>query len=394
MNNISIFNKEDCCGCTACEFSCPKNCIHMNNDKEGFLYANVDYDKCIDCGICINVCPLKGKNINVNTHKQDFYAMKNKDEIYLKASSSGGLFYEIYRSIIQQNGIVFGVKYDENLEVVYSYSGSKEGYEEFRGSKYVQARLNDSYLKVKELLEKGVLVLFQGTPCHVDGLKYFLKKSYDNLITCDILCHGVPSPGLFKEYISFVEKKEKDKIKSINMKDKRNGWNNSIISMQLKNKRDYTYRKESKLWSELYYCNYATRPCCHSCKYTTYSRVGDITIGDLWGIEKYHNNFYDKNGVSLFISNTDKGRKIFDMIKNNMDYIPVLKKEIEQPSLIEKVKPARDRKDFWKDYESYGFEYVIEKYLDYNLKSRLKNRIKSIIITLKIRGQNAIFKEK
>lgn len=196
---IHITDKRDCCGCNSCVQRCPKSCIRMREDDEGFLYPEVDESVCIDCGLCEKVCPV----IHQARENRPIVvcAAKNKSEEIRYQSSSGGVFTALANEIIREGGVVFGAGFDENWEVKHDCTETVEGLSAFRGSKYVQSRIGDSFKKAEQFLKIGRTVLFSGTPCQIAGLKRFLRKEYDNLLTVDFICHGVPSPGVWREYL-------------------------------------------------------------------------------------------------------------------------------------------------------------------------------------------------
>ena len=196
---IDILNKKDCCGCSACVQKCPKQCISLKEDNEGFLYPQVNQQECISCGICKKVCPI----INPNEKRTplQIYAAINKNEEIRRQSSSGGIFTLLSEEILKEGGVVFGARFDENWEVKHDYTENVKGLVNFRGSKYVQSRIEDNYKKVETFLKQGRKVLFSGTPCQIAGLKRFLSKEYDNLLTVDFICHGVPSPKVWRLYL-------------------------------------------------------------------------------------------------------------------------------------------------------------------------------------------------
>ena len=199
MKKIDTLEKKDCSGCMACMNICPKNAIMMKEDKNGFKYPKIDEKLCIDCGLCSKACPVINK-LKENLYNIKVYACKNKDENIRKKSSSGGLFTLFAKYILDQEGVVFGAKYDENLRVIHDYIEKDDNINEFRGSKYVQSDINSTYAKAKKFLSNGRKVLFTGTPCQIEGLITYLGKNYSNLYTQDFICHGVPSPKVWKKY--------------------------------------------------------------------------------------------------------------------------------------------------------------------------------------------------
>lgn len=196
---IFIQDKKECCGCSACASVCPKNCITMSEDSEGFLYPHVDESVCIDCHLCERVCPM----INHGKDREPLavYAAKNSNETIRMQSSSGGIFTLLAERVIDEGGVVFGASFNDRWEVVHDHVETKEELAKFRGSKYVQSKIGDNYRKVKLFLSEGRNVLFSGTPCQISGLKKYLRKDYDNLLAVDFICHGVPSPGVFRTYL-------------------------------------------------------------------------------------------------------------------------------------------------------------------------------------------------
>lgn len=197
---INITEKHNCCGCTACVQRCPKQCISMIEDEEGFLYPHINKDICIDCGICERVCPII--NQKKEKHPIKVFACKNKDEKVRMNSSSGGLFTAIAEEIIKKGGVVFGAKFDSKWNIRIAYTETLDGLKEFQGSKYTQAFVDNSYKDAETFLKKGRLVLFSGTSCQIAGLHNYLHCNYDNLLTIDFICHGVPSQKLFRIFLN------------------------------------------------------------------------------------------------------------------------------------------------------------------------------------------------
>lgn len=310
---------KDCCGCGACEQLCPKNCITFEYDSEGFLYPQVNADLCTDCGLCAKRCPItsdvkRGKNPEV-------YAAKYTDRDTVFNSTSGGIFISLALNVLEKGGIVFGCAYDENLVANHIAVESKDELYRLQSSKYVQSETRGIFAKVKKELENGREVLFSGTGCQAAGLKAFLNKDYPNLLIADIVCHGVPSPKLFAKYVDFMGKKLGGKLTEYNFRSKeKRGWDLYYkASNDKKSKSDYGF-------FDAYYNAFLTcktyRESCYSCKFANSERAGDITLADYWGIQKIHPEFFDNNGVSLVLVNSERGRKAWEEISGNVKAIP------------------------------------------------------------------------
>lgn len=315
---IDIKEKKNCCGCEACVQRCPKSCITMREDNEGFLYPEIDKDICIDCGLCEKVCPV----INQAEERKPLavYAAKHKDEQIRMASSSGGAFTAIAERVIDEGGVVFGAKFNQDWNVVHSYTETKEGLGTFRGSKYVQSRIGESYKEAEGFLKAGRKVLFSGTPCQIAGLKRFLRKEYDNLLTVDFICHGVPSPKIWREYLKnktdsiasrFSGQKEID-VENIFFRDKCLGWkkykftlNISIINKGgLENKIKISEPFNNNIYLRGFLTDLYLRPSCHNCPTKSLKSGSDFTIGDFWGVQKIMPQIDDDKGVSIIIVNS------------------------------------------------------------------------------------------
>ncbi|WP_455614565.1 Coenzyme F420 hydrogenase/dehydrogenase, beta subunit C-terminal domain [Bacteroides congonensis] len=339
---ITITDKSKCCGCSACVQRCPKQCIAMVEDKEGFLYPEVDANRCINCGLCEKVCPV--------IHQDDreeplevFAALNPNEDIRMK-SSSGGVFTQLAEKVIEKGGVVFGARFNRQWEVVHDYVEAKEEIGMFRGSKYVQSRIDNDYKEVERFLKEGRYVLFSGTPCQIAGLRGFLGKDYDNLLLVDFICHGVPSPGVFRTFLrdeidKYARKgvgknsvllpciplvSERDGIdfkgldvKSISFRDKRNGWKkfsfvlvfSKVSAAGDKNSVLLSYTPlHENLYLRGFLKDLYLRPTCHFCPAKHLSSGSDITLGDYWGIASTMPELDDDKGISAVTVNTEKGR--------------------------------------------------------------------------------------
>lgn len=355
---------EKCTGCRCCEFVCKQGAIKMLRDKEGFLFPNVDFDKCINCGVCEKRCPNNTID-KLNLKVDNAFAIVTKNKNILTNSSSGGMFSVIAEYVLSKNGVVFGAAFIENLKLQHIYIDNENDLKKLRGSKYFQSDVSDSYVLVKSFLEKKVFVYYTGTPCQVAGLKSFLNKDYDNLITSDLICHGVPSPLFFEKYRDFLEKKYKASLSSISFR-KLNGWG-VVEQFVLKNNRR-TIKKSYADYCSKYLSSFLKgvlfRNSCYSCPYANLNRCGDITIGDFWGIQRF-SKIDSKNGVSAVLLNSTKAKKIFDEIKDGVIYEihPISHVTENNPNLLKPSPYIFLRKKIYEHISNFGIQKTMNKYL-------------------------------
>lgn len=326
---IEIKEKSDCCGCEACTQKCPKNCIHLVEDNEGYRYPVVNKSSCVDCGACERACPI----INNNEQQKplEVLAAKNRDDHQRLVGSSGGVFFEIGRSILNKGGVVFGARFDENWNVIHEYTEDIDGLNAFRGSKYVQSHIGDSYKKVEHFLKAGRQVLFSGTPCQIAGLQCFLRKKYDNLLLVDVVCHGVPSSTPWQKFLDESVRPQNQSpetfrkhITAISFRYKEKGWSKyhlKVIYNPLNgistSSRNSIFSKHHRNTDFMYgfLKNYFLRPSCYNCKFRCGKSHSDITLADFWGIWNYSDKWNDDKGISLVMLNTELGKSIFRTLK-------------------------------------------------------------------------------
>lgn len=378
---IDIKEKRDCCGCEACANICPKKCIKMVEDDEGFRYPVVNEEECINCKLCENVCQYMNKiDKKVNEPFPIIYACINKEKDSIKNSSTVGLFYELGKYIIENNGVVVGAVYDINIEVKHEIAYNLEKLETMRSSKYVQSKIGDIYIKIKKLLDNNMFVLFSGTPCQVGGLIKYLGKPYDNLLTVDIICHSVPSPKIFKEYISTIEKTYDSKILDINFRNKKNGWLCPYTEIEFENKNKiFLQPSSSNEWYKMFNSHIIDRPACNNCLYTSVERISDITLGDFWGINKIKPEIDCFNGVGKIFINTEKGKHFFEQVKDKFNIFQMELKDAIRPNLIHPPEVNAKRDKFYKVYKKQGYVKAYKKYVDDKLYLKIKKKIKSFI---------------
>ena len=309
-------NKKDCCGCTACLNVCPVKCITMQEDEEGFLYPVIEKEKCIHCHKCEKVCPVQ--NTDCLNSKTETFVGYSRDEDIRMQSSSGGIFSVSAEWILQQSGVVFGAAFDENFEVHHIAIETKKELVKLRGSKYVQSRLENVYPEVKQYLEKKRKVLFTGTACQVAGLKRYLNKEYDNLFAIDVLCHGVPSPKIWRMYLEEKKKQHHTSIEKIEFRNKENGWKNYSMKISFSNVQPYCVHFFEDKFMRMFLYNIDLRPSCYACHFKEFPRESDMTIGDSWGIEKYMPDMDDDKGTSVILVHSSNGEKLFKAIRNSL----------------------------------------------------------------------------
>ena len=297
--------------------------------------------------------------------EQYVYAVKHRDSKIREASRSGGVFTALSDYFFTNDGTVYGCIMDTPYHAVHKRATDAELRNLMRGSKYIQSSLGGVFEQVKKDLDLSRSVLFTGTPCQVKGLKKFLGFEYSNLFTVDIICHGVPSPLIWKDYVRYLENKQSKWAQSVDFRNKKKyGWNSHVESIQF----DDGSVIDSKTFATLFYDHNILRPSCYKCPYKCINHPGDITIGDYWGIEKVAPEFYDEKGVSLVIINSKKGKFLFDKCKDKMDIIREDINSCLQPPLIKPFPQPKGRMYFWEYYRTHDFEDVLKKYSDIGLK--------------------------
>lgn len=398
---IVINESKDCCGCNACAQRCPKHCITLQEDHEGFLYPKVDTNLCIECGLCEKVCPT----INPGIEKEplEVYAAINPNESIRAESSSGGIFSLLAKKIIQENGIIFGARFNDNWEVIHDYTETLEGLTAFRGSKYVQSQIGNNFQKAETFLKTGRKVLFSGTPCQIAGLKRYLRKEYDNLITVDFICHGVPSPKVWRTYLneicenlvletknaSFLTNKEKKSyIRSINFRDKNLGWKNFSFSLKMCSTSTQDSEKSVELCEPFYknsfmkgFLNDLTlRPSCYQCPCKPNKYKSDFTIADFWGIQYLLPDMDDDKGTSLIFINTNQGKLIYDKLIINSKQISYTDVLPYNKGLNPILNIPTARKKFFDSLNTrQSICTIIEKAVIPSFIKRIKQRIKKFL---------------
>lgn len=374
---IKINSKIDCCGCNACAQRCPKSCISMIEDDEGFKYPHIDSDICIECGICEKVCPIinhKGEQLLIAC-----YAMKNSDDSVRRDSSSGGVFTILANWILDREGVVFGARFDEEWNVVHDYIECKEDLYKFRSSKYMQSSIGNTMKLVEIFLKQGKSVLFSGTPCQVAGLKFFLRKDYSNLYLVDFVCHGVPSSKIWNLYLN--ENFGNNNISSVNFRDKSSGWFNYSIKI-VADGQILQQKYTENPYMKTFLSDYNIRPCCYCCKFKSHRNCSDITIADYWGVDKITDIENDDKGISLVMPRTEKG---INLLKDNGN---IWKRQTNPSLLFQRAIDFNacfriDRAFFWNYVNKYGILGTIDKFhltLPYKRRNRFIELLERFLI--------------
>ena len=412
---IRIDNLYSCIGCGSCVQVCPLKCICNTEDQEGFMYPQVDVNSCIDCGECDKVCPmLKDK---AERKPISVYAAVHKDSDTRNNSSSGGVFSALASSVLRERGVVFGALFNNRWEVVHGYIQNEDELWRLRGSKYVQSQVGNSYEDARFFLESGKKVLFTGTPCQIAGLKSYLKKDYENLVAVDVICHGVPSPGVFRRYLleelqKFALQGDKNsvlshsihgipnrdaldddklrQIKGISFRDKRKGWKKFSFTLTLA-KASADGKENTVLLSSTLYKNpflrgfmknIYLRPSCYSCHFKCFKSGSDITLGDFWGVGHYLPKMEDDRGVSAVFLNTQKSLGMnwdkCSMIETSVDYISKRNSALYTSPAIPK-----ERIQFFCS-SGLSLSQLIEKLCPLSKSQGIKNKIRSLAYNIKV----------
>ena len=378
----NLADKNQCTGCTACANICPKSCIEMKEDDEGFAQPVIDNSKCISCLACERVCPILSNRTPKDEETKAYAALSKNDETRLE-SSSGGIFSELAKLILQSNGIVYGAKYDDDFKVIHTGIEDIESLKELRGAKYSQSDLSTIFQTVKKQLNNGRQVLFSGTPCQIGGLKAFLKKDYDNLYCIDFVCHGVPSPLVWKKYIEYRSQVDADNQvpEYINLRNKESGWSHYSYQVEFAYSKSnhYLCQNDKDLYMSLFVNNYILRRSCSNCYYKGYSRESDITLGDFWGIWDILPSMDDNKGTSVVFTHSNKGEKLLNSAAIHLQSNPVTLDQatMMNPSLLKSSLPKENRERVLQEIGQNGFhtkEKIIEIINQDKLKASLENK--------------------
>lgn len=380
-NCINVTDPEKCCGCGACLNICPKDAIKMVEDDAGFIYPKVDNNLCINCGLCNKVCVFNEKNKGEYPELEVYAGVINDMEI-LKKSSSGGIFSALADAVFKKGGVVFGAAWESDFSLCHIIARNAEELEKLRGSKYVQSSVKTTFREAKKLLDVGITVCYSGTPCQISGLKSYLGKEYDNLLTVDIICHGVPSVKMLKDDLNYVSDGKTENLKEVKFRDKSYGWGTkgSISSSGKKIK----YNAGTSPYYFYFLKGEIYRESCYNCRFPSEKRQGDITLGDYWGIKTELVSKLGKAdpdlGVSCVLVNTEKGKKWLDLASGAVSLTLSDRKSVEKRNgqLVKHSVPLPEHQNLLGGYIADGYSSFRKGYKKHT-KDHIVRGIKNII---------------
>lgn len=389
MECLNIIPSSDCCGCGSCVAACPRSCIDIKFNEEGFLLPYIDSGNCINCQLCKKVCPVFNAPDASISHKPLIsVAAVNSSADIISKSSSGGVFSAIAQHIIERGGVIYGVEFYYNVKARHTRIEDVSDLSKVRGSKYIPSdNVCDAYKSVKADLLKGLTVLFSGTPCHIAGLKNFLQKDYDQLLCVEVVCHGLPSILAYEEYLRSLELRECSKIQSINFRDKSEGWQHNKVTITFENGRVISGTGKSNPFMRGYIANLYIRESCTDCRFKSLKSGADLTLGDMWGLESVIPDYPAGNGVSMLFANTSKG---LDLLKACSDYLSDIKEFkfediLPHNSCVEKSVVSHTKSSlFYQQLGKKSFEHQINELLKPSVSIRLKQLYKRMRILLSV----------
>lgn len=358
----------ECTGCGACGQVCPKKAVSLSANDEGFLYPRVDSSLCVECGLCEKICPVnqtkKDAATDGNFSLRKSFACIAPDEAIRSESSSGGVFSVLAEKIVMGEGIVFGAEFDETFSVKHGWARDIEGVARFRGSKYLQSRTEDSFAACKKFLDGGLRVLYSGTPCQIAGLKAFLRGDYENLLTVDFICHGVPSPALWSKYKKYREKKSASRTVKTAFRRKNDGWKLYSLSFTFANESEYRQPLTKDKYLQLFLKDNALRESCYRCPFRGDGHKSDLTLADFWGVERVHPDFFDDKGTSLVIVQSEKGNAFFESCAEKLrraetDFTRAVG---FNPAYYKSPRRNKKRNSFYKNFDRHGIDFLYRRF--------------------------------
>ena len=383
---IEIKEKKLCSGCTACASICPKKCIQMQLDEEGFLYPVIDVKCCVNCGSCENVCPIHNP-VKEEKVPQKAWLVQHENEAVRLDSSAGGAFTAIATVVLEKGGVVFGAAYDDGFQVYHTYVEDVNELQKFRNSKYVQSDLRSCFKQVKQFLKENRWVCFSGTPCQIEGLSKFLGKSYDRLLLIDVVCHGIPSPLIWNKYLEY-QKVDSDKPDNIRFRDKFYGYKYSTMSLIRNGKNVYHAGSQLDPMLRAFFSDICDRPSCYECPFKKRYRVSDLTIWDCFSVYDFDKDMDDDRGTTRVLCHTEKGTDFIQQAES------VAKcKEVSPDKLVAGVKEMYEsvpmnpkRAIFMDDAKRLSGPELFGKYYPVTWKVKLKTAVRKILLMTGVYG--------
>ena len=369
--------EKKCTGCEACKSVCNRNCITMKPDTDGFMYPTINADRCINCHLCEAVCPV----INKIEKKEESYPLafagQNIDDSIRQVSSSGGIFSALAQQIIQGGGVVFGAAFTDDLSVKHIGIYNEAELKLLRGSKYVQSQIGDCYQLAETELKRGTTVLFTGTPCQIEGLLAYLRKPYENLIAVDLICHGVPSNKVWKEYLNWQRKENKKDIIAADFRNKSKGWIEFSQKIEFIDGTSYIKTAWDDFYMKAFLSNLSLRPSCYCCEFKTANRQSDLTLADLWGIDDIIPGINDNKGMSLIIIHSQKGKDLLEKGKEDMFLYQIgFEKAVEHnTTMIQSVQEHKFRQYFFAKLGKRNFQKLVQESLEPTYYSRVIRKL-------------------
>lgn len=385
MSVINKVSEARCCGCSACFAICPKHCISMKESKEGFLHPVAEAENCNDCGLCESVCPVLAKH-SPQSPPETVFAAKLRDEVRRKQSSSGGVFSLLAESILEEGGVVCAARFASPLHLAHDFCTDKADLPAFLGSKYVQSDMGDCFRGIKKYLSEGRKLLFAGTGCQIMGLKAFLGKKYEGLITMEVICHGVPSPALWRKYLRDICERQgiaAEELSSVEFRNKDYSWHRYCMKIKANNETIYRKNLYDDPYLKAFLANLTLRNSCHNCPAKGFVSQSDITVGDYWGVDKHHPQTDDDKGVSCLLVRNTSLLSFFDEIKieltpSKYEYILTSNPAMEHSAL-----PHPKKAQYLQDLQSTAFIKCTKAYTKTPLPQTLKRKLRPFLSKLK-----------
>lgn len=384
-------NWESCVGCGCCAAVCPTHAILLEKDKRGFIVPQVCAEACINCGLCERSCPIDNEHLEFSS-PHSVYGAYTKDVSVLLESSSGGIFSCLADYIVQHQGIVYGAVFNASWEVKHIGSNEPNVICRMRGSKYLQSDMAGVFESIKSDILAGKKVLFTGTPCQCAAIRAFFTAknlSQTNLLVVEILCDGVNSPLIWKDYLKYIT--NNGIVSNVQFRNKSSGWKEKTMVIQYEHRDSnnlkpiiHTYSKSYRddFFAQLFGCHYILRQSCYECRFAKEDRIADLTIGDFWAYDRLPNEIVSENGVSLVLVNTAKGNALFNKVKERLNYVSsdLTTAKEKQGSLRAAPFKNSDTEAFWNCYQAYGFTRAIKKYTSCGVFVKTKRMVKRLLV--------------